>query len=205
MSLALTPTSSTRINSNVRGAVYLVEMDFTTGNSVNTIRYTNAPVNIPAGGKVFIGLNNLVGISNMTESEANSAEKMTFSFSVVNQAMLALTLGGVDTYRGKPIRMYLQLMDQNFQPDGAPIRRWSGYMDRVQISRQKSSPDGGGSTGKIEMICSRSGMARARNYQGLRLTHTQHQHTNPGDNGLEYMQNLIEQPSTWLSKKFQTQ
>lgn len=201
MSLTLDSDATALINSNARGAAMLVEMDFVSG----TQRFTNAPVSLTVGGHTYIGLHNVSSISTINESEVNSAEKLTLSFSVVNQAMLAMTLGGIENYRGKAVRVYLQLMTPQFQPDGAPIRRWSGYMDRVAVVRTRSTPDGGDSSGKIEMACSRAGMFRARNYQGRRLTNSQQRQRYPGDRGLEFLQSLIETPSLWLSKAFQKQ
>jgi hypothetical protein len=174
-------------------------MDFGTG----TIYYTNSPIQLSIGGNDYLAGYNLVGVSPLSESESNSAEKVTLSYSVVNQAMLASVLGNVDNYRGRAVRTYLQLMNERFQPDGAPVKRWAGYMDKVQITRESPGKDGGNVSGKIEMVCSRAGMARARNYQGRRLSNTQHQQRYPGDRGFEYLQNLIEQPTRWLSKKFQ--
>ncbi len=198
MSMNLDSAASARIGSKVRGAVWLVDMDFQSA----TLRYTNGPLDITTTtGLTYVAYNNLVGISALSESESNSAEKVTLSLSVIDQALLAASIGNVDAYRGRPVRLYLQLLDDRFQRDGAPVRRWSGYMDKVQISRQKSND--GPSSGKIEMICSRAGMARARTYQGRRLTSTQQQQRYPTDLGLQYLQNLVEQPARWLSKRFQ--
>ena len=200
MSLTIDANAAARFNAQVRGAVALVEMDFSTG----TLRFNNSSVNLTINGNVYLGFYNLTSISNITESESNSAEKVTIGLSIVNQSMLAATLGNVENYRGRSVRVYLQLMTETFQPDGAPIQRWAGYMDKVTISRTKSPADGGTSTGKIEMQCSRAGMARARAYQGFRLSNTQQQTVYPLDKGLEYLQTLVEQPSIWLSKAFQT-
>lgn len=199
MSVVLDANAAARIATTVRGVAALVDLDFTSG----TIRYTSSPIKITVDGNMYTAYGNLVDIGTMTESESNSAEKMTLKFTVVNNAMLALCLGNIDNYRGKAVRIYFQLMTDRFVPDGAPVRRWSGYMDKVQVTRQRSDPDGGASSGKIEIVCSRAGMARARNYQGRRLTNTQQQQRYPGDRGLEYLQALIEQPARWLSKKFQ--
>jgi hypothetical protein len=79
-------------------------------------------------------------------------------------------------------------------------------MDRVTVERKP--PDalaGGGSAGRLNLECSRAGMARARNLHGLRLTDAQQQHLYSGDLGLQYVQTLIEKPSLWLSKRFQQQ
>lgn len=200
MSLILDSDSTATINSAARGVALLVEMDFGSG----TQRFTTAPMTLTIGGHTYLGLHNVASVSVINESEINSAEKLTLSFSIVNQAMLAMTLGGIENYRGRQVRVYLQLMTEQFVPIGSPIRRWSGYMDRVAVPRTRSDVNrGGDGTGKIEMTCSRAGMYRSRTYQGKRLTNTQQQQLYPGDRGLEFLNSLVETPALWLSKAFQ--
>lgn len=201
MTHSLDPTAAARISSPVRGLAYLIEMAFTTG----TVRLTSAPMDVSSGGNTWQGLGALVDVSTLAQSEDPSGERFTLSLTAVNTAMLALTLGAVDTYRGRPARAYVQLMDEQWQPAGAAVLCASGYMDKVQITRRRSPPTGGDSVGRIEMVCSRAGMARARNNQGLRLTDAQQQQRYPGDTGLSRVQALLETPSLWLSKKFQEQ
>lgn len=201
MTLSLDPTAAARISSPVRGLAYLIEMAFTTG----TIRLTSAPMDVSSGGYTWQGLGMLVDVSTLAQSEDPSGERFTLSLTAVNNAMLALTLGAVDTYRGRPARVYAQLFDEQWQPAGAAVLCASGYMDKVQIPRRRSPPEGGDSVGRIEMLCSRAGMARARNSQGLRLTDAQQQQRYPGDTGLSRVQALLEAPSLWLSKRFQEQ
>ena len=189
-----------QLASRVRGAQWLVDLEFTGG----TIRLTTNPLDIAYGGNTYKGLSTLLQVSSVSESEDAAAEKVTLSIPVVNQAMLAATLGNVESYRGRRVRLYLQLIDESFQPiTGAVRERWRGYMEPVRITRKRSDPTGGESSGRIELPCSRAGMARARNYTGLRLTDAQHRQRYPGDRGLEYMQELIEKPTQWLSKRFQ--
>jgi len=198
MSLTLDGPASSQIAAAVRGAHWLIEMDFTTG----TERVTTAPLDITGGGNTYVGLGNLVEVAAVAESEDSSAAKLTIGITAANSAWLALAVGSVDTYRGQRVRLYLQLLDETFQPVGAMVRRWGGYMDKVQITRRNAEGGAGGS-GRIELQCSRAGMARLRKAQGLRHTHAQQLQRFPGDMGLEYMQTLIEQPSLWISKKFQ--
>jgi hypothetical protein len=197
VTLALDATATARIAAAVRGVAWLVELQFTSG----TLRYTTAPVDVVAGGYTYTG-GKTVDISALAESENANAERLTLGF-VVDLAVLAATLGNVEAYRGRPAALWLQLFDEQFQPAGAPVKRWAGVMDRVQVTRQRSDAAGGPSTGRIELQCVRAGLARARNAQGLRLSHAQQLQRFAGDNGLQYVQTLIEQPSLWLSKRFQ--
>lgn len=197
--LTLDGTASARISASVRGVAWLVELDFTTG----TVRYTTAPLSFVISGNTYTGLGTLATVSSVSESENTNAEKISLGFSIVSTGMLGATLGNVETYRGKAARLYLQLFDDTFQPAGAPVQRWAGTMDRVVVNRTPSDKTGGGSQGTLEMQCSRSGMARARNAPGLRLNHAQQQMAYAGDMGLEYVAKLIEQPALWLTKAFQ--
>jgi hypothetical protein len=198
VSLALDSTAAARIAAGVRGVAWLVALDFSSG----TIRYTTAPLPIVVGGDTYAALGTLAQVSTVSESENANAEQLTLGFTV-QTSLLAATLGNVEGYRGKRARLWLQLFDEAFQPAGAPVLRWSGVMDRVSVSRTRSDAAGGPSSGRIELQCSRAGMARSRNPEGLRLSHAQQQQRFPGDTGLQYVQTLIEQPSLWLSKRFQ--
>jgi hypothetical protein len=193
---------TTRHQQVVAGVALLAQLDFTTG----TQYLTTAAQTITTGGNTYTGLGSLVSVGNFNESVDSSAEKITIGLSVANAAMLSLALGSVEGYRGRAVRLYLQLYDEQFTPVASPVQRWSGVMDRVQITRKPTGPDSVGSGGgSVDMQCSRSGMARARNYQGLRLTHQQQQLRFAGDTGLQYVRTLIEQPTQWLSKRFQQQ
>lgn len=197
MALAFGAAGDAQIATKVAGCHWLVEMDFTSG----TQYLTTAPVNVNVGGNNYIGLGKLLGIAALAESEDNTAAKLVISATVVDSALFAAVLGSATTYRGKPVRLYLQLFTETFAPVGTKVARWTGSMEPVRITRRTQA--GGPSSGRIEMPCSRNGMSRARNYQGLRHTHAQQQLRYTGDLGLQYMQDLIEKPTLWLSKRFQ--
>jgi len=112
-------------------------------------------------------------------------------------------VGSAATYRNRLVTIYLQLMDATFQRAGAPVLRWSGVMDKIRITRDSTKLQDGSNGGKIEMLCSRYGMSRIRNHEGLRVTHAQQLVRFPGDLGLEFVATLVETPARWLSKKFQ--
>lgn len=178
----------------VAGVAWLAELAFTTG----TVRYTTAPVSITSGGYTWLGLGALGTVSGVTESEEVQADAITLGLSIVDTALIAASLGNVESYRGRAVRLYLQMLSPEFVAVGSPVSRWSGLMDRVEIKRG----EGGGT---IELRCSRSGIARMRNAQGLRLTHEQQLARYATDTGLRYVRTLIEKPSLWLSKRFQQQ
>lgn len=193
---------TTQHTATVAGVAWLAQLDF----SVGTQYLTTAAQSITTGGNTYTGLGALVSIDALNESADSAAEKITLSLAVASAAMLSLGLGNVEGYRGRPVRLHLQLFDEQFAPVASPLQRWSGVMDRVQITRQPAgTASPGASGGSIDLQCSRSGMARARHYQGLRLTYQQQLARYPGDTGLRYARTLIEQPALWLSRRFQQQ
>jgi len=184
----------------VVGAVYLVELAFSQG----TQRLATWPLSVTSGGYTWLGLGTLLGVRNLSESADSGTEKLEVSLSIADTAMLAATLGSVEGYRGKRARVYLQLLTETGQPAGTPVLRWSGYMDKVSTSRKTPEGDEEGEVlGEIVLGCSRAGLARARNREGLRLTHAQQQLSHPGDTGLRYVRSLIQNPALWISKRFQ--
>lgn len=199
MSITFGAAGDAALVSRVRGAQWLVDLAFGTG----TLYWTTNAIDIDSAGHTYRGLGQLLTVSQISMSEDSSTEQVTLSLPVANQAGLAATIGNLDNYRGRRVKLYLQLFGADFQPVGDRVACWSGFMQPVKVARTKAPEGGGPVAGRMELPCTRAGMARARKYEGLRLTHAQQQLEHPGDRGLEYVQSLIEQPAVWLSKRFQ--
>jgi hypothetical protein len=185
---------------SVRGAAFLVTLDFLSGLQ----RYTTWPQNLIVSANTYIGLGGLGNIAPLHDSEDTKTDKLTLSLSIVNSAMIAAAVGAASEYRGRAVTISLQLIDTTFQPTGAAALRWAGVMDKVRITRNSTKLQDGSNGGSIDLECTRSGMGRVRNSEGLRLTLAQRQLLFPGDLGCEYVSQLLEKPQVWLSKKFQT-
>ncbi len=193
---ALDGTALAAAAASVTGAQYLVDLDFASG----ALRYTTNAVPITALGYTWLAYGDLVGVEGLREAEDGATGDVVLSLSVVSQALLAASIGSVEGYRGRRARIYLQMVGATFQPAGAAVAIWSGYMDRVRVRRATGD---GPSSGSIEMVCTRSGANRARAGTGLRHTHQQQALRFAGDNGLQYVQTLIDTPAVWLTKAFQ--
>jgi hypothetical protein len=200
MSLTLDGTATAAAGASARGVAWLVDLHFTGGlQSVTTWGRE-----VPANGRTYTALGTLAEVAAVQESADTTGERLKLSLSIVNSAMFAAAMGDPATYRGRRAQLWLQLFDAGtLQPAGAPVLRWQGYMDKLSIERQPGGPDTNGSHGRIQLECSRAGLARARRAEGLRHTDAQQQQRYPGDTGLRYVRTLIEKPSLWLSKKFQ--
>ncbi len=154
---------------------------------------------IPTG-TVYTGLGSQLSVEPIKSSEDASADTIKLSLPLTNDALLAGVVGNVANYRGREVRIWVQLFNDRWQPQGDRALEWRGYMDPVRVQRSRGDS---GITGRIELPCTRAGLARARQRTGLRVTHAQQQARYPGDLGCEYVQALVEQPATWLSKRFQ--
>jgi hypothetical protein len=187
------------LGSSVRGVTLLVDLDFETG----PLYVTTFSSPIVANAHTYTAVGNLLSVSEFRESEVLSTDKLTLKVSLVNTAMLATTIGPASVYRGRTVKIYIQLLNDKWVPVEAPILRWVGFMDKVRINRQPSQTGPG--QGNIELICQRAGLARFRNSVGFRMTHAQQQVDYPGDMGLEYTETLLTDPPPWMSKRFQMQ
>lgn len=201
MSISLDSAATTQAQRSVSALQWLIEADFKV---YGTQYWTTWPIDTPPiNGHVYTGRGDVLGVSIISESEDASAQRATITLNVVNTALLAAAMADPSAYRDQPIRLYGQWFGEDYQPKGAPVLRWTGRMDKVAVFRERSPVAGGASKGRIELQCTRAGMARARKYQGLRLTAAQHKTRFPDDNGLDRVQSLIETPVPWLSKRFQ--
>lgn len=188
---------TTQHQAAVLGAAWLVQLDFASG----VQRFTTFPLTLNVDGADWLGLGAVTTVGAIAESEEVQADAIVIGLSIVDPALIAASLGNVENYRGRRVDVYLQLLTDTCRPVGPKKRRWSGLMDRVEIRR--GGAEDGQASGTIELRCSRAGIGRMRNAQGLRLTHEQQQRRFPGDTGLRYVRTLIEQPALWLSKRFQ--
>jgi hypothetical protein len=199
VTLSLDAAATAVITSDARGAHWLLEFDFASG----TARYTTYPLSLVVNGNTYTGLGHVLDVSDVSETEEPGGDELTLAMTLTaTTSLLSALVGSAEDYRGRAIRLYLQLTDATGQPVGAPVHRWTGRMEPARVKWTPSKPDQGPQA-HIEMPCVRGGASRRRRHDGLRLSHTQQQARFPGDMGLEYLHDLAEKPVVWLSKRFQ--
>lgn len=179
------------------GAALLAQMHFTTG----TLRYSTwgGPLRalgvdwdyLPAG---------LVKVSEVRASEGIEYPALDLTLGVPDPAILPLAVGHESTYRGRPLYLYLCVMDHALRVVDEPQLVWAGVMDQVQMS----TGDGEEDMGAITLRCEQPGKD-SRNAMSRRLSDQQHRKQYPGDTGLSRLSELAGGPQTWLTKRFQEQ
>lgn len=193
-------TMPTTDNQGDCGVAMLLRLGFGSGD----LRLTSWPASITSGGNTYQALGSLLQIDGLSHVADTGTEQLTISLAA-SQDMLAATLGNVENYRGHTMALYLQLMSHaTLAPVGTPVLIWSGYMDTISTD-DRVDAEGLGLTSVIKLTCAKAGLARSRNRDGLRMTNEQQQAQYPGDTFFSYVRSLIEQPSVWLTKRFQEQ
>lgn len=200
MSIDFDSAATAVLNSTARGGHWLVEADFTTG----TYYATTAPINVVSpNGNTYTGMGNYLQIEEVKETSHADTETLNIRLGIVNKAIFALLTGDQGVYRGRDIRLYMQIFNDKFKPVGQPKMRWAGVMNPIKIEREKPSADNGQAHGSIELPCIRHGLQRSRHHKGIRMTHPQHLRNYPGDLFFQHMEGLIKEPAPWLSIAFQ--
>lgn len=175
----------------VTRVVYFVEFQFAS----STSRLSTANFPIDWGGYTWSGVGSIGTIGAIQESDGLDSRPLSFTINSAQPAWIALAVGDVESYRGRPARVYMCPLDESFQLVGTPERCWSGIMDMVEVSYQ-------GDTGTITLKCETSAFGLKRR-PSLRINAAQQRKAYPGDSGLDYLVDLIANPQTWLSKLFQ--
>lgn len=194
MSLTTDTAWNTATASPALGALYLVELAFTGG----TLRVTNWPLDVVALGFTWTGVGAVSEVGPLKESEDGNYQKLTLGLTQVQNSYLALALGAAETYQGRTARIWVALVDATtLQITGAPLLRFSGYMDQVRIERDEEM------TGRVLLDCQTGAFDLRSNPAALRMNQAQHSVRQPDETGFRYIQDLIARPQRWLSARFQ--
>lgn len=179
------------------GAALLAEMQFSTG----IVRHSTwgGPLHVLGADWNYLPAG-LVRISEVRASEGIEYPALDLMLAIPDPAILPLAVGAEHTYRGRPIYLYLCVMDHAFRVVDEPQLAWAGVMDQIQMS----TGDGEEDMGAITLRCEQPGKD-SRNAMSLRLSDQQHRKQYPSDTGLSRLAELSGGPQTWLTKRFQEQ
>ena len=175
----------------VTRTVYFVQFEFATGTS----RLSTANLPITWGGFDWAGVGSIGLIGSVDESDGLESKPLNFTINAAQPSWLALAVGAVEAYRGRPAKMYMCPLDESFRLVDTPVLCWSGLMDMVSVGIN-------GESGTITLKCETSAYGLKRR-PTMRLNAAQHRNEHPSDSGLDYLTDLISNPKVWLSKAFQ--
>lgn len=187
--MSITTEQQSALSRPVVRAAYFVEFRFAGGIS----RACTFDQTIQWGGQEWLGLGAIGSISAVEESDGLEARAMTFSLNAAQPSWIALAAGPVEEYRGRAAKMWMCPLDDGNCPIGEPVLCWQGLMDVVSIGID-------GDEGVITLKCETS-IYGIKRRPSLRLNAAQHKQRFGNDTGLDFVEDLIHNPQTWLSKK----
>jgi hypothetical protein len=172
------------VQSVVRPA-FLLEAEFKSG----FVRFVTAARTLDWSGQTFFNSGILLNISQIEENAVFEASGFSVSLSGVPPDLVQKS--HADYVRGKPMRIWLALLDQNFQIIPEPKMIAGGRMDTLSYSASQSDAT---ITITVE--------SRAIDYgriNGVRLTDGDQQRRFPGDLFFEHMARLQKEEINWGS------
>jgi len=135
------------------------------------------------------------GISEIKESDDLDSNPLNFTLNLASTDLLALAIGPVEDYRGRPAKLWMCPLTENYEMIDSPMLCWSGLMDMMSVGANNDS-------GQIILKCETS-LYGLRRRPSLRVNNVQQQSRHPGDTGLIYLNDLISSPAVWLTTRFQ--
>ena len=176
--------------STVRVAT-LVQFDFASG----TRRLWNGQGALVAGGQTWEGFAGLGAIDGLEEVRGPVSQKVTFTLSAVDEAMLATALAETSEVQGRLVTVFLQLFDADWQTSGSPFALWTGVMQPPRVTRTAAG-DEGGAMRTIALPAENVFFGRSRVPAG-RLTDVDQKTRFPGDRFCEQAPFLAQKTYTW--------
>jgi hypothetical protein len=191
--MTITAAQQAQLEKASTQTLYFVELHFLGG-----IQYMcTANISVSWNGKVWLGLGTIANISEIKESDDLTAQPMNFTINSADPSWLALAAGAVESYAGRPAKMYRVPLNEQMQIVGEPERCWAGVMDMVSLGVE-------GENGSITLKCE-TGAFNLKRGSSLRMNAAQQKQRHPADTGFDRLAGLIASPSLWISKKFQVQ
>lgn len=192
--MTLTAQQQTALEGPIARKAYFIELQFLSGTSyVSTLGQT-----VTWGGHDWLGIGALGSISQAEESDGITSRPLTFTLNAAQLAWLALAVGSVEEYRGRPAKMYMCPLSEGFVLIDTPVQCWNGTMDTVAVGVSESGE------GQISLKCETAAFGLKRR-PSLRMNAAQQKKKYPSDTGFDYLTTLIAEPQTWVSIAFQRQ
>lgn len=111
--------------------VLLAEFDFPSG----FVRLNSSDRSFTHLGEIFTGLGHLAGLDNIKDSGNLVPEKLEFKLSF-DQALI--TTAQTENFHRRPMRLWLGLLDENYQFIATPEEIWGGFMENMPIRADKN-------------------------------------------------------------------
>lgn len=160
--------------------------------ATKTIFLWNGSTDLESGGQTWKALNGHASIEGIGVSSGEAAEAVTATIAGIPgkyEDILALALEETPEVTQRLVTYFLQMFDADWQPIGAPIGIWWGFMQPPKVSR---APMQGveGAVQSLVLTAENAYYNRARPPHG-RYTDRDQQKRSPGDKFFQFAPGLV--------------
>jgi hypothetical protein len=152
----------------------------------------NGNTDLATGGQLWKPMGGAGSIDGLSMPTGTAAEAVTFQLSgLPDQAtdLLAVALEDSSEVTQRPVTVYMQLFDNDWQPVGSPIGIWWGFMQPPRVSRSPMS-ETEGAVQSISLTAENAFFNRSRPPYG-RYTDRDQQSRSPGDKFFQFTPSLM--------------
>lgn len=167
---------------------FLTKMEFRTG----TVYLWNGNTDLETGGQLWKPMHGAGVIDGLSVPTGTTADAVTFQLNGLPDQttdLLRLALEESQDAAQQLVIVYLQLFDEDWQPVGAPIGIWWGFMQSPRITRTPMQ-DGEGAIQSISLTAENAFFNRSRPPYG-RYTDRDQQKRAPGDKFFQFTPSLL--------------
>jgi hypothetical protein len=132
MSRTLTTSMRDALVADTVRPIYLVRMVFDSSESPAELNLWSGVGDLSYGGETYLGVGDLLGISEIKESSDISATGMNISLTGVKSSLVAVAKN--HEYQGRPLTVRLGAFDPSGNLVADPIIIFSGFMDTMTIA-----------------------------------------------------------------------
>lgn len=187
MGIALPNALQLQLADKVIRAAALLDFDFVSGRR----RYWIGKGDLIAGGYTWTAVDTILSLDLGQYSINGSAEQFTLTLSGVSEEFLQKVKEGAGDVLGRRLRIYIQSLDEDFQPTDPPFLVRTGRMRGMPYEAT------GVSTWSISLQCESIFAARGRPPATYLNTVEQQHRYGPNAKGLEYLPSLQNRTVTW--------
>lgn len=173
-----TPEQAEKLSKGTVRCDFLVKLEFVS----ETVYLWNGHYPLTVAGQVYTPLHGIAVIDGLGVTSNAQSQQITFSVSgIPNQEpdLLALALEETSEANQQSVSVYMQLFDEDWQPEGSPVLIWVGFLQPPRVERTAMTEDEG-SIQTIHISAENAFYNRARPAYG-RYTDRDQQRRFPGD------------------------
>jgi len=167
--------------SNIPLAIF-AELDFESG----VTRWHSGTGQVNWNGEVWVGAGDQGEISEIQEGDELQSSDIQLGLNGVDPVIIGKALS--ENFQGRPAKIWLGVLDSDYQIVGEPVGPFSGTMDTM---------DGEvGESGKI-ILTIKNRLADWERSKTRRYTNEDQQSEYPGDLGMEFVSQMVEKELVW--------